>query len=331
MDVVDNQKQKHKEQQNQLQEVENARTSAGADMILNEASNKATRMDLSTPQESSTASPVECLAAASSTTTNTLKPVQEETVQDTHKGPSNPPNNNTHATKQPSSTTESTTDAPPASSSTIITDAAKETRIIDTDKAPPMPAQVTSVIQASPSRRVVFSPDKRESCLSIPNNTNIPKLKGILKTTTKPVGKLDMSKIILPTEEEIANNRPIVKRKNKPVQKNITTRMLEARITGNKPKVLEHPFSDSPFIGSSNSALTFAASPAKVLDPFIRESIEKLKSQDLAVRKETYDSMLDTLRTSKDKTYHDEIHESIRPLTARILIDLDHGNNETVV
>ena len=324
MDMVDGQQ--VQEQQVQPQDEEGIRESAGVDLIPKMAP---THEVCSLPQkEPSTPSLVESVAA---TTSDTPRRIQEEAAQDTPKDSTNTATNNVATSKQPCAVTELTTDVPPARPSTAIADAAKETRAIDTDKAPPMPAQVTSVIQASPSRRVVFSPDKQESCLSIPNNTNIQKPKGILKTTVKPVGKLDMSKMVLPTEEEIANNRPIVKRKHKLVQKSISARMMESRITNNKSKVPEHPFSDSPFIGGSNSALTFAASSAKVLDPFIRESIEKLRSQDLAVRKATYDSMLDILRTSKDKTYYDEIQESIRPLTARILIDLDHGNTETVV
>ncbi|KAF9545216.1 DNA-binding protein rif1 [Mortierella hygrophila] len=324
MDVVDDQQ--AQEQQVELRDEEGARKSTGVDLIPKVAPNDSTHKDCSTSQkEPSTPSPVESVAATAS---NTPKRIQEETAQDTPKDSTDTATNNVATSKQTCAVTEPTTDVPPA---TTVADAVKVTRAIDTDKAPRMPAQVTSVIQASPSRRVVFSPDKQESCLSIPNNTNIQKLKGILKTTVKPVGKLDMSKMTLPTEEEIANNRPFVKRKHKLVQKSISARMMESHIPNNKSKVPEHPFSDSPFIGGSNSALTFAASPAKVLDPFIRESIEKLKSQDLAVRKATYDSMLDILRTSKDKTYYDEIQESIRPLTARILIDLDHGNAETVV
>lgn len=312
------------EQQIEPRDDEGATESAGVELIPKVAPNSSTHKDRLTPQkEPSTPSPVESVAA---TTSNTPGRIQEETAQDTPKD-----STNTATSKQPCAVTEPTADAPPAPTSTVIADTAKETPAINIDKAPPMPAQVTSVIQASPSRRVVFSPDKQESCLSIPNNTNIQKPKGILKTTVKPVGKLDMSKMAMPTEEEIANNRPIVKRKHKIVQKSISARMMESRIANNKSKVPEHPFSDSPFIGGSNSALTFAASPTRVLDPFIRESIEKLKSQDLAVRKATYDSMLDILRTSKDKTYYEEIQESIRPLTARILIDLDHGNTETVV
>ncbi|KAF9150040.1 DNA-binding protein rif1 [Linnemannia schmuckeri] len=327
MDVVDNQQ--VQEQQVQPQDIENARMSAGVNLILKVASNDATHKDCSTPQKPSTPSPVESIAV---TTLNPPKRIQEEVVQDSPKVSTNTFANNVATTIQPRVATEPTTDGPPARPSTTIAGAAKETRVINTDRTLPMPAQVTSVMQASPSRRVVFSPDKQESCLSIPNNTNIQKPKGILKTTIKPVGKLDMSKMAMPTEEEIANNRPIVKRKHKLVQKSISARMMESRIANKMSKLPEHPFGDSPFIGgSSNSALTFAASPAKVLDPFIRESIEKLKSQDLAVRKETYDSMLDILRTSKDKTYYDEIQESIRPLTARILIDLDHGSTETVV
>ncbi|KAF9137149.1 DNA-binding protein rif1 [Mortierella sp. GBA39] len=326
MDMVDDQQ--VQEQQVEPRDVEDARKSSRVDLIPKVAPNDSTHKDCSTSQkEPSTPSPVESVAA---TTSNTPRSIQEETAQDTPKNSTNTATNNVATSKQSCAVTEPTTDVPPARPSTTIADAVKETRAINIDKAPRMPAQVTSVIQASPSRRVVFSPDKQESCLSIPNNTNIQKLKGILKTTVKPVGKLDMSKMTMPTEEEIANNRPIVKRKHKLVQKSISARMMESHIS-NKSKVPEHPFSDSPFIGGSNSALTFAASPAKVLDPFIRESIEKLKSQDLAVRKATYDSMLDILRTSKDKTYYDEIQESIRPLTARILIDLDHGNAETVV
>ncbi|OAQ28932.1 hypothetical protein K457DRAFT_32590 [Linnemannia elongata AG-77] len=333
MDIANDQQ--VQEQQVQPQDEEGASESAGVDLITKLTPNGASHMDGPTPQiESSTPSPVESATATTSKTPRHI--IQEETAQDTPKDFTNTATSNVATSMQPSAVTEPATDVPPAPPSTAITDAANKTRSINTDKAPPMPAQVTSVIQASPSRRVVFSPDKQESCLSIPNNTNVQKLKGILKTTVKPVGKLDISKMAMPTEEEIANNRPIVKRKHKLVQKSISARMMESRIANNnnnnnKSKVPEHPFSDSPFIGGSNSALTFAASPAKVLDPFIRESIEKLKSQDLAVRKATYDSMLDILRTSKDKTYYDEIQESIRPLTARILIDLDHGNNETVV
>ncbi|KAF9092886.1 DNA-binding protein rif1, partial [Mortierella sp. GBA35] len=248
-------------------------------------------------------------------------PAQEDSIQDSYRDANNTNTNDRTTTEQPITTT-----IDPSPEGLSDPTAAP---IDDRERSPLVPAQVTAIIAASPSRRVVFSPDKQEPCLSIPSGAPVPKLKGILKTVT-PVGKLDMSKMVMPTEEEIANNRPFVKRKQKLVQKTISSRMLEARFPGNKSKVAEPPFSDSPFT-SSNSALTSAASPAKVLDPIIKDSIEKLKSEDLAVRKETYNSMLDTLRSSKDKTYYDEIQESIRPLTARILIDLDHGDTESVV
>ncbi|KAG0264503.1 DNA-binding protein rif1, partial [Linnemannia exigua] len=320
------------EQQARQHAVERTGAPADGESTSAKASKVAAQEEPPLAPEPSNPSAVESVVAETAASESAIRPIQEDSTQDTFKDfkNTNTSVDNVEASEKPSTMTESTPKGPSAPSLTTIADAAKVARNADTERAPPMPAQVTSVMQASPSRRVVFSPDKQESCLSIPNNTNIPKLKGILKTTVKPVGKLNMSKMVMPTEEEIASNRPIVKRKPKLVQKSISTRMLEARFSGNKSKIPEHPFTDSPFLGS-NSALTFAASPAKVLDPLIRNSIEKLKAEDLAVRKETYDSMLNILRSSKDKTYYDEIQESIRPLTARILIDLDHGNTETAV
>ncbi|KAG0373397.1 DNA-binding protein rif1, partial [Mortierella sp. AD032] len=336
MDVVDQgQRQEQHAQQHGLErtkapaEGESAKAKAKAKAKVSKVTAQEERS--STP-EPSNPSAVESVVAETAASESDPKLIQEDFMQDMFKDSTNASttDNNIDASEKPSTMTESTPQRLLAPSLTTTADSAKIARITDTGMAPPMPAQVTSVMQASPSRRVVFSPDKQESCLSIPNNTNIPKLKGILKTTVKPVGKLDLSKMVMPTDEEIASNRPVVKRKPKLVQKSISTRMLEARFSGNKSKIPEQPFTDSPFLGS-NSALTFAASPAKVLDPLIRNSIEKLKAEDLAVRKETYDSMLNILRSSKDKTYYDEIQESIRPLTARILIDLDHGNTETAV
>ncbi|KAF9926984.1 DNA-binding protein rif1 [Linnemannia zychae] len=327
LDAVQSQNQK--EEQIQQEETGNTEASTAKDTVSVE---ETVHKEPTNVHEQTSTSSTKDTVAKSSPSSNISEFVQEKIALNTNKHTDSSNNHNVAVTALPTTRIESVIEVPAAPATATIDESSKNTADLNTETASPLSVQVTSVMQASPSRRVVFSPDKQESRLSTPNSANIPKLKGILKSSVTPVGKLDMSKMVMPTEEEIANNRPIVKRKPKLVQKTISSRMFEARFSGNKSRTLDNPFTDTSFISSSgNSALTSAASPAKVLDPFIRESIEKLKSDDLAVRKETYDSMLNILRNSKDKTFYDEIQESIRPLTARILIDLDHGDTETVV
>lgn len=150
-----------------------------------------------------------------------------------------------------------------------------------------VPAQIV-VVNASPSKRVVFSTNEQESRLSTPSAIPAAGLKSILKSPVKS---------------------PFFQAEDTNAARRGSGGVSTGRSTSRDP----------------TSATAMDSDPTE-MEPFIAKAIESLESDDLQLRATTYTGLQTEFRTRSNAQNLDEVRITIRSFTVCLLRDMDPSN-----